>query len=72
MQQPASKQNRIPEQQGIGHILPPVPVGLDASNAPPLPPGAMSPGTTVQVGKYKVIIHSFFSEGKLEFSTSLS
>lgn len=63
MQQATSKQNRIPEQQGVGHILPPVPVGLDSINTPSLPLGAMSAGTRIQVGKYQVIIHNFFSEG---------
>lgn len=56
--------SRIPEQQGIGQTLPPIPVGIDSSSAPPLPPGAMPPGTRVQVGKYQVVVHNFFSEGK--------
>ncbi|KAI8971698.1 kinase-like domain-containing protein [Mycotypha africana] len=57
------QQSRIPEQQGVGQILPPVPVGIDTANAPPLPPGAMPPGTRLQVGKYHVIVHNFIAEG---------
>lgn len=63
MHQTATRQSRIPEQQGIGQTLPPVPVGIDISNAPPLPPGAMPAGTKLQVGKYTVIIHNFIAEG---------
>ncbi|CAO3699790.1 unnamed protein product [Rhizopus microsporus] len=63
MHQTATRQSRIPEQQGIGQTLPPVPVGIDTSNAPPLPPGAMPAGTKLQVGKYTVIIHNFIAEG---------
>jgi AP2-associated kinase len=63
MQQSGARASRIPDQQGIGHILPPVPVGLDTANAPSFPPGAMPAGTRVQLGKYQVIIHSFFAEG---------
>lgn len=62
--QQAPRQNRIPEQQGIGQTLPPVPVGIDSLNAPPLPPGAMPAGTRLQVGKYQVIVHNFIAEGK--------
>ncbi|KAI7898849.1 uncharacterized protein BX663DRAFT_401588, partial [Cokeromyces recurvatus] len=58
-----TRQSRIPEQQGIGQTLPPVPVGIDTSNSPPLPPGAMPPGTRIQVGKYQVIVHNFIAEG---------
>ncbi|KAI7876607.1 kinase-like protein [Lichtheimia hyalospora FSU 10163] len=36
---------------------------MDASNAPPLPPGAMPSGSRVQVQKYQVIIHNFLAEG---------
>ncbi|CAO3641669.1 unnamed protein product [Mucor fragilis] len=61
--QQAPRQNRIPEQQGIGQTLPPVPVGIDSLNAPPLPPGAMPAGTRLQVGKYQVIVHNFIAEG---------
>ncbi len=60
----STRQSRIPEQQGIGQTLPPVPVGIDAANAPPLPPGAMPAGTRLQVGKYQVIVHNFIAEGK--------
>lgn len=63
--QSAARQSRIPEQQGIGQTLPPVPVGIDSINSPPLPPGAMPPGTRLQVGKYQVIVHNFIAEGKL-------
>lgn len=63
--QSAQRQSRIPEQQGIGQTLPPVPVGIDAANAPPLPPGAMPAGTRLQVGKYQVIVHNFIAEGYL-------
>ncbi|KAI8882491.1 kinase-like protein [Backusella circina FSU 941] len=63
MQHSGARASRIPDQQGIGQILPPVPVGLDSANAPSFPPGAMPAGTRVQVGKYQVIIHSFFAEG---------
>ncbi|KAI9475386.1 MAG: kinase-like domain-containing protein [Benjaminiella poitrasii] len=61
--QQGTRQSRIPEQQGIGQTLPPVPVGIDTANSPPLPPGAMPPGTRIQVGKYQVIIHNFIAEG---------
>ncbi|OBZ82792.1 Serine/threonine-protein kinase ppk30 [Choanephora cucurbitarum] len=57
------QQNRIPEQQGVGQTLPPVPVGIDTMNSPPLPPGAMPAGTRLQVGKYQVIVHNFIAEG---------
>ncbi|CDS11514.1 hypothetical protein LRAMOSA03777 [Lichtheimia ramosa] len=57
------RQPRIPEQQSVGQTLPPVPVGMDTSNAPPLPPGAMPSGSRVQVQKYQVIIHNFLAEG---------
>lgn len=63
--QSTARQSRIPEQQGIGQTLPPVPVGIDSLNAPPLPPGAMPAGTRLQVGKYQVIVHNFIAEGKL-------
>ncbi|KAF7731215.1 hypothetical protein EC973_000630 [Apophysomyces ossiformis] len=59
----AARQSRIPEQQSIGQTLPPVPVGIDTFNAIPLPPGAMSSGTRLQVGRYQVIIHNFIAEG---------
>ena len=62
--QQTPRQNRIPEQQGVGQTLPPVPVGIDSLNAPPLPPGAMPTGTRLQVGKYQVIVHNFIAEGK--------
>ncbi|KAI8637537.1 hypothetical protein BD408DRAFT_353558 [Parasitella parasitica] len=65
--QQASRHNRIPEQQGIGQTLPPVPVGIDSFNAPPLPPGAMPAGTRLQVGKYQVIVHNFIAEGRFFF-----
>lgn len=58
------RQPRIPEQQSVGQTLPPVPVGMDTSNAPPLPPGAMPSGSRVQVQKYQVIIHNFLAEGR--------
>ncbi|KAI9316907.1 kinase-like domain-containing protein [Dichotomocladium elegans] len=54
---------RIPEQQGIGQTLPPVPVGIDPSNDAHFPPGAMPSGSRVQVQKYQVIIHNFIAEG---------
>ncbi|KAI8366192.1 kinase-like domain-containing protein [Blakeslea trispora] len=57
------QQNRIPEQQGVGQTLPPVPVGIDTMNSPPLPHGAMPAGTRLQVGKYQVIVHNFIAEG---------
>lgn len=57
------RQSRIPEQQGIGQTLPPVPVGLETVNAAQLPPGAMPAGTRLQVGKYQVIVHNFIAEG---------
>ncbi|KAI9021749.1 kinase-like domain-containing protein [Phycomyces nitens] len=56
-------QSRIPEQQSIGQTLPPVPVGVDTMNAPPLPFGAMPMGTHLQVGRYQVVIHNFIAEG---------
>ncbi|KAL1931246.1 hypothetical protein VTP01DRAFT_10383 [Rhizomucor pusillus] len=59
----ASRQPRIPEQQGVGQTLPPVPVGIDTTKTPPLPPGALPIGSQVQVQKYKVIIHNFIAEG---------
>ena len=62
-----ARQSRIPEQQGIGQTLPPVPVGIDSMNAPPLPPGAMTAGTRLQVGKYQVIVHNFIAEGNILF-----
>lgn len=58
------RQSRIPEQQGIGQTLPPVPVGIDTMHTSPLPTGAMPNGTRLQVGKYQVIIHNFIAEGK--------
>ena len=61
----SSRQSRIPEQQGIGQTLPPIPVGIDTLNTPPLPSGAMSVGTRLQIGKYVVIIHNFIAEGWL-------
>ncbi|KAI8890479.1 kinase-like protein [Backusella circina FSU 941] len=57
----STRQSCIPQQQGIGQTLPPVPVGIDTVNSAPL--GAMPPGTRVQVGKYQVIIHNFLAEG---------
>jgi AP2-associated kinase len=60
----SSQPSCIPQQQGIGQTLPPVPVGIDTVNAAQLPLGAMPPGTRVQVGKYQVIIHNFLAEGK--------
>lgn len=63
------RQSRIPEQQGIGQTLPPVPVGLETVNAAQLPPGAMPAGTRLQVGKYQVIVHNFIAEGKYEIKT---
>lgn len=65
--QSAQRQSRIPEQQGIGQTLPPVPVGIDAANTPPLPPGAMPAGTRLQVGKYQVIVHNFIAEGYYKY-----
>ncbi|ORY97185.1 kinase-like domain-containing protein [Syncephalastrum racemosum] len=59
----APRQPRIPEQQGVGQTLPPVPVGIDPSASPPLPPGAMPNGSHVQVQKYTVITHNFIAEG---------
>ncbi|KAL0087296.1 kinase-like domain-containing protein [Phycomyces blakesleeanus] len=59
----AAHQSRIPEQQSIGQTLPPVPVGVDTLNAPPLPFGAMPMGTHLQVGRYQVVIHNFIAEG---------
>ncbi|KAI8051709.1 kinase-like domain-containing protein [Thamnidium elegans] len=61
--QSTARQSRIPEQQGVGQTLPPVPVGIDSMNSPPLPPGAMPAGTRLQVGKYQVIVHNFIAEG---------
>ncbi|KAG0168297.1 hypothetical protein DFQ28_004981 [Apophysomyces sp. BC1034] len=59
----ATRHSRIPEQQSIGQTLPPVPVGIDTFNVTPLPPGAMSSGTRLQVGRYQVVIHNFIAEG---------
>ncbi|GAA5811264.1 hypothetical protein MFLAVUS_004697 [Mucor flavus] len=61
--QSTARQSRIPEQQGVGQTLPPVPVGIDSMNSPPLPHGAMPAGTRLQVGKYQVIVHNFIAEG---------
>ncbi|CAO3589723.1 unnamed protein product [Absidia cylindrospora] len=57
------RQSRIPEQQGIGQTLPPVPVGMDNMHTAPSPSGAMPSGTRLQVGKYQAIIHNFIAEG---------
>lgn len=55
---------RIPQQQGVGQTLPPMPVGSEPHNTPPPPPGAMSPGTHVVVGRHKVVIQVYLAEGK--------
>ncbi|KAI8368181.1 kinase-like domain-containing protein [Radiomyces spectabilis] len=61
-QQPV-RHSRIPEQQGIGQTLPPVPVGIDNFHAQPLPAGVMPNGSRIQVGRYQVITHNFIAEG---------
>ncbi|KAH8556313.1 hypothetical protein BGW37DRAFT_472004 [Umbelopsis sp. PMI_123] len=54
---------RIPQQQGVGQTLPPMPIGLEPHNTPPPPPGAMAPGTHVVVGRHTVTIQVFLAEG---------
>ncbi|KAI9286946.1 kinase-like domain-containing protein [Umbelopsis sp. AD052] len=54
---------RIPQQQGVGQTLPSMPVGSEPHNTPPPPPGAMSPGTQVVVGRHTVAIQIFLAEG---------
>jgi hypothetical protein len=56
---------RIQQQQGVGQTLPPLPVGSEPHNTPPPPPGAMSPGTEVVVGRHKVVIQVYLAEGML-------
>lgn len=36
---------------------------LPTTPTPPAPPGAFAPGTKIQVGKHKVVIQRYFSEG---------